>query len=81
MFWKGGGSVNISEIGVDENGFVDSGGSSRHKAITIFFFLIHVCQFQMFIDQSSYMVLLRIIILKYTFFPWNLCNGICDFLK
>jgi hypothetical protein len=26
----------------------------------------------MFIDQSSHMVLLRIILLKYTFFPWNL---------
>jgi hypothetical protein len=26
----------------------------------------------MFIDQSSHMVLLRIIILKYTVFPWNL---------
>jgi hypothetical protein len=26
----------------------------------------------MFIDQSSHMVLLKIIILKYIFFPWNL---------
>jgi hypothetical protein len=26
----------------------------------------------MFIDQSSHMVLLRITLLKYTFFPWNL---------
>lgn len=79
MFWKGGGGVNINEIRVDESGFIDSGASSGHRAITIFFFLIHVCQLQMFIDQSSHMVLLRIIILKYIFFPWNLYNGICDF--
>ncbi len=72
MFWKGGGGVNISEIGVDKSGFVDFGASSGHRAITILFFLIHVCQLQMFIDQSSHMVLLRIILLKYTFFPWNL---------
>ncbi len=72
MFWKGGDGVNISEIGVDKSGFVDSGASSGHRAITIFFFLIHVCQLQMFIDQSSHMVLLRITLLKYTFFPWNL---------
>ncbi len=37
MFWKGGG-VNISEIGADENGFVDFGVSSGHRAITIYFF-------------------------------------------
>ncbi len=54
MFWKGGDGVNISEIGVDKSGFVDSGASSGHRAITIFFFLIHVCQLQMFIDQSSH---------------------------